>query len=309
MPHRLLHQRLHHQGREGKELAGIAGMKDAGVVLLTDDGSPVGNPRVLRRAMEYARGFDLPFASHAETMELSGNGAMNEGRISYKLGIPGIPPESEEICIDRDIRIARLAGARLHIQHVTTYRGLLIIKRAKEDGCAVTCEVSPHHLIFNEEDITGYDANYKMNPPLRTKADNEGLLQALIDGDFDIIATDHAPHSELEKANDFASAPFGITGLETALPSLYHHFIKPGVFGWDLVVRRYCVEPRKIIGVPPAEIKAGARANFILFDPARQTTFDREFTKSKSTNTPFFNRSLDGMVARVVLDDETLLAR
>jgi dihydroorotase len=298
------------KGRAGEELAAIAGMAAKGAPMLTDDGEPVTDPRLLRRAMEYAKDFGLPCASHCEVKSLSGRGAINEGPASYRLGLPGIPAISEEICLDRDIRIAQYTGAHVHIQHVTTARGMETIRRAKEDGVRVTCEVAPHHLIFNEDHIVDYDTNYKMNPPLRTAEDNARLLQGLIDGVFDVIATDHAPHSENEKRhNDFGSAPFGITGLETAVVSLYHHFIKPGRFGWDLLVRRYSAEPRRLIGIEPVPIAEGLPAEFLVFATGKTTTFSRDFMKSKSLNTPFIDRTLDGQIVTVVRGGDLLLNR
>ena len=296
--------------RAGNEMAAIGEMKETGVVMITDDGSPVENPQLLRRAMEYAREFDLPLASHCETMDLSGTGAMNEGKRSYKLGIPGIPSISEEICIARDIQIAAYTGAHLHVQHVTTARGMEIIRQAKNDGVKVTCEVAPHHLIFNENDIVNYDTYFKMNPPLRTEEDNEKLLEGLIEGVFDVIATDHAPHTEFEKKQqDFEAAPFGITGLETALPSLYHHYIKEGKFGWDLLVKRYAAEPRRILKLDQVSVKEGSKAELVLFDTQATTTFTQEFMKSKSPNTPFLNKELQGSVDLVLSGEEVLLDR
>lgn len=297
------------KGREGKELAAIGAMKAAGAVMITDDGFPVSNPVVLRRAMEYARDFGLIVASHCETMELSGGGCMHEGSVSYSLGLEGIPAISEEICLDRDIRIAQYTGAHVHIQHVTTARGMNTIRRFKEEGVQVTCEVAPHHLIFNHEDVGDYDTAYKMNPPLRTREDNAALLQGLIDGIFDVIATDHAPHTPFEKNNDFASAPFGITGLETALPSLHHYFISQGKFGWNLLVKRYSAEPRRLLGRPPVPVVEGGTAEFVVFDPEAETTFTREFMKSKSVNTPFLDKTLKGRVEFVVRAGELLLKR
>jgi dihydroorotase len=297
------------KGREGKELAAIGAMKAAGIVMITDDGFPVSNPVVLRRAMEYAKNFGLIVASHCETMELSGKGSMHEGSVSYSLGLEGIPAISEEICLDRDIRIAQYTGAHVHIQHVTTARGMNIIRGFKDQGVKVTCEVAPHHLLFNHEDVGDYDTTYKMNPPLRTKEDNAALLKGLIEGVFDVIATDHAPHTAFEKNNDFASAPFGITGLETALPSLYHYFISQGSFGWDLIVKRYSAEPRRILNLPPVPIVEGGNAEFIVFNPTATTTFTQEFMKSKSTNTPFLDKTLNGRVDAVVLKGEVLLNR
>ncbi len=297
------------KGREGKELAGIAGMKAAGAVMLTDDGFPVDNPQVLRRAMEYARDHDLPLASHCEVKELSGKGCMHEGKISYSLGLPGIPNISEEICIARDIRLAEFTGVHLNIQHVTTERGMGTIKRAKDRGIRVTCEIAPHHLMFNHEHIGDYDTHYKMNPPLRTPEDNAALLQGLKDGWFDVIATDHAPHTPFEKNQDFASAPFGITGLETALVSIYDNYIAKDILSWQLIVQRYSAEPRRMLKLPPVPVKEGGVAEFILFNPARTTTFSRDFMKSKSINTPFLDKTLQGMVERVVYRGEELLAR
>ena len=297
------------KGRRGEELAGIAAMKNAGAVLLTDDGFPVDNPQVLRRAMEYARDHDLPLASHCEVKELSGKGSMHEGSVSYSLGLPGIPSISEEICIARDIRLAEFTGTHLNIQHVTTARGMDTIWRAKQRGIRVTCEIAPHHLMFNHEDIGDFDTHYKMNPPLRTKEDNAALLEGLIAGKFDVIATDHAPHTPFEKNQDFASAPFGITGLETALVSLYDRYIAKGIFGWDVIVKHYSAQPRALFKLPTVPICEGGIAEFIVFNPNRSTTFTREFMKSKSLNTPFLDKELQGHIERVIYRGEELLAR
>ena len=296
------------KGRAGQQLADIADMHRQGAVMITDDGDPVADPYLFRRALEYARHFDLLVACHCEVPELSRGGAMNEGARSYKLGIPGIPACSEEISIARDLELARLAGARIHIQHVTTARGLDIIRRAKQDGVRVTCEVSPHHLLLNEDDITDYDTNFKMNPPLRTPADNEALLAGLLDGSIDALATDHAPHTEFEKNLDFASAPFGITGLETALPSLYERLVRPGKLPWDVLVRAFSETPRRILGIEAAGFREGERADFVVFNPEARTRIDVETMASKSRNTPFIGQTLAGAVAEVVLGANLLLA-
>jgi len=299
------------KGRAGEELAAIAGMKQAGVSLLTDDGFPVENPQLLRHAMEYAREFGLFLASHCETASLTAGGAMNEGAVSYSLGLPGIPAISEEICLDRDIRLGQFTGTHIHIQHVTTARGMETIRRFKQDGVRVTCEVSPHHLLFNEEHLRerGYDTNYKMNPPLRTAEDNARLLEGLIEGVFDVIATDHAPHTEFEKHNDFVSAPFGITGLETALPSLFEAFVATGKFGWDVLVKRFSAEPRRLMGRDAIRIAPGQSADFVVFDPAAATVFSRAFMKSRSVNTPFLDREVRGRVVETVYRGKVLLRR
>jgi len=298
------------KGRHGKELAGIDGMRALGVKMLTDDGDTTGDAAVLLRAMQYATEFGMFFASHCEVPELAGPRALNEGVMSYKLGIKGSPACAEEIIIDRDIRLAHAAGAHIHIQHVSSKVGMETIAWWKSRGdVKVTAEVAPHHLLFIDEDIADYDTHYKMNPPLRTRADNEALLQGLIDGVFDLIATDHAPHTPFEKSQDFVSAPNGITGLDTALVSLYHHFIATGKFGWDLVVKRYSAEPRRMMGLDVPTVTEGCRADLLLFDTEKETTFTKEFMKSKSQNTPFLDKTLKGSVDLVVLGDEILLER
>ncbi len=297
------------KGRQGEELAAIAAMKSAGAVMITDDGDPVEDSQVLRRAMEYARDFDIMLASHCEVKSLSGPGAIHEGRHSYKLGLFGTPPISEEICLVRDCQLAQYTGARLHIQHVTTARGMEALRRFKHEGVRVSCEVAPHHLLFIDEDIGDYDTHYKMNPPLRTAEDRARLLEGLKEGVFDCIATDHAPHTDFEKKREFIAAPNGITGLETALPSLHHFFVKEGRFGWDLVVKRYSAEPRRLIGLAPVRIAAGEKAEVVLFDPAATTTFTPDFMQSKSINTPFLDRTLAGRVDMVWAAGRCLLDR
>ena len=298
------------KGRHGKELAAIDGMRALGVVMLTDDGDTTGDPSVLYRAMQYATEFGMFFASHCEVPELAGPRALNDGVMSYRLGIKGSPACAEEIIIDRDIRLAHATGAHIHIQHVSSKLGMETIRWWKQRGdVRVTAEVAPHHLLFCDEDIGDYDTHYKMNPPLRTKADNEALLEGLIEGVFDLIATDHAPHTPFEKSQDFVSAPNGITGLETALVSLHDAFVSTGKFGWDLVVKRYSAEPRRFMGLEAAAIEEGNAADLILFDPAKETTFSAGFMKSKSRNTPFLDKTLKGSVDLVVLGEEILLER
>jgi len=297
------------KGRAGGELSGIDGMRQLGVVMLTDDGDPVANPAVLKNAMEYATPFGMFFASHCEVAELSGPRALNEGKVSYQLGIKGSPACSEEICMDRDIRLANAVGARIHIQHVSSAIGMETIRWWKQMGAQVTAEVSPHHLMFNEEDIGDYDTHYKMNPPLRTGEDNQALLEGLKEGIFDVIATDHAPHSKFEKEQDFVSAPNGITGLDTALVSLHDRFVASGQIGWDLIVKRYSAEPRRMMGLDAVPIEESKPAELIIFDPDGKTTFSREFMRSKSINTPFLDQTLQGRVELVLRGSEILLQR
>lgn len=296
--------------RAGLELASIEGMRQAGVKMLTDDGDTTINPSLLYRAMQYASEFGMFFASHCEVPELAGPRALNDGPVSYKLGIQGSPACAEEIIIDRDIRLAHATGAHIHIQHVSSKLGTETIRWWKSRGdVKVTAEVSPHHLLFTDSHIGNFDTHYKMNPPLRTAEDNAALLEGLLDGTFDLIATDHAPHTPFEKAQDFVSAPNGITGLDTALVSLYHHFILPEKISWSTLIRKYSAEPRRLMSLEVPTITEGQPANLTLFNTNATSTFSPEFMKSKSQNTPFLNRTLNGRVDLVVLGSEILLDR
>ena len=298
------------KGRHGKELAAIDGMRNLGVKMLTDDGDSVDDPAVLYRAMLYTKDMGMFYASHCEVPSLAGPRALTEGPTAFRLGIKGSPPCAEEIIIDRDIRIAHAAGAHIHIQHVSSALGMETIRWWKERGdVKVTAEVAPHHLMFSEDDIGDFDTNYKMNPPLRTKRDNALLLEGLKQGVFDLIATDHAPHTAFEKSQDFVSAPNGITGLETALISLYHYYVRSNEFGWDLVVKRYSAAPRRFMGLDAVSIAVGQPAEFLLFDPEGSTTFTKDYMRSRSQNTPFIDKTLHGSIDLVVKDGVVLLER
>lgn len=284
------------KGREGKELAGFSGMASRGVPLLTDADRAVPCPDVMRRCMEYACDFDLLVASHSDTPALSKAGAVNEGRVSYRFGLPGIPSISQEIAIDRDIHLARLTGARLHLQQVSTACGLASVRRAKEDGARVSCEVSPQHLVLSEEDIQDYNTHFKFSPPLRSVQDTEVLAAGLVDGSIDLIASDHAPHTEFEKSSDFGSAPFGASGLETTVLVLFDRFIRSGLFGWDLLIQRYSAAPRQLIGLEQVVIAEGSAAEFFVFDPAVTTEVTREYLRTKSPVSPFLGETLGGAI-------------
>jgi len=287
--------------REGEKLAGFSGMANRGVVMLTDSDRTVPCPDLLRRCMEYARDFHLVVTSHCDTPALTKAGAVNEGRVSYQLGLPGIPAISQEIVIDRDIRVAQHTGAKLHLQQISTAHALRAISDAKATGTNVTCEVSPFHLLLSEDDIEDYNTAYKLDPPLRLPTDRDALLKGLLDDTVDAIATNHAPHTEFEKAADFASAPFGVAGLETAVLSLYDRFIKNGVFGWDLLIRKYSVAPREIVGQQPVAIQEGEKANFFVFDPEGETKVDARYLKTKSHVSPFLGKALAGAIRETVL--------
>ncbi len=296
--------------REGKEMANILGMLEGGVTMLTDDGDAVPNPMLLLNTMRYAKELGAFFASHCEVPELAGPRALNEGVQSYKLGIVGSPKIAEEICISRDIQIAHAAGAHLHIQHVSSMEGLKIINFWRHEmGANVTCEVSPHHLIFNDQDIADFDTHYKMNPPLRTAEDNAFLVKALKEGSFDLIATDHAPHTVFEKAQNFVDAPNGITGLDSAVICLYDKFISAGEFDWDLIVKRYSVEPRKLMRQDAISVTVGEKANFLIFNEKGSTTFTPDYMQSKAQNTPYLNKTLKGSIDTVVLGEDVLIDR
>ncbi|MCH7225293.1 dihydroorotase [Haloferula sp. A504] len=297
-------------GRQGKELAAIDAMRRLGVKMLTDDGDTTHDPAVLYRAMQYASEFGMFFASHCEVPELAGPRALNDGPVAYQLGIKGSPACAEEIIIDRDIRLAHATGAHIHIQHVSTRLGMETIRWWKSRGdVKVTAEVMPHHLMFTDEDIGDFDTHYKMNPPLRTADDNAGLLEGLKEGVFDLLGTDHAPHTPFEKAQDFSVAPNGITGLETAVVCLFDRFIRNGDFGWDLLVKRYSAEPRRMMGLDPVPVVEGSTAEFLLFDEEAETTFSVDFMRSKARNTPFLDKTLKGRIDLVVFNGEVLLER
>lgn len=287
--------------REGEELAGFSGMASRGVAMLTDSDRSVPCPDLLRRCMEYATDFGLLVTSSCDTPALSKAGALNEGAVSYRLGLPGTPAISQEIAIDRDIRVAQHTGARLHLQQISTANGVRAVAAAKDSGTAVTCEVSPHHLLLSEEAIVDYDTRYKVAPPLRLPVDVEALIEGLLDDTIDAIATNHAPHTEFEKSADFGSAPFGVSGLETAVLALYDGFIARDRFGWDLLIRKYSDAPRAIVGREPVRVAEGEKADFFVFDPGAETAITRDYLRTKSPVTPFLDRTLAGAIRDTVV--------
>lgn len=286
--------------RAGEELAGFSGMVSRGVPMLTDSDRSVPDADLLRRCMEYAKDFDVLVTSACDTPSLTKQGVINEGFTSYRLGLPGIPAISQEIAIERDLALARYTGARLHIQQVSTKHALAAIAAAKEEGVSVTCEVSPHHLILTEKDVGDYDTAMKLNPPLRTETDCEALVAGLKDGTIDAIATDHAPHTRFEKSAEFASAPFGAVGLETAVLAIYDRFIRQGVFGWDVLIERYSSAPRRIVRVDVPSIAEGERAEFFVFDPNGETTITADYLRTKSPVTPFLGKTFAGAIRSTV---------
>lgn len=281
------------QGLEGKRLADIAEMKDAGIVAISDDGRPVMNAGLMRRAFEYAKTFDLPLVQHAEDLDLAEGGAMNEGAVSTRIGIKGQPACAESAMVARDLEIVEWTGARYHIAHVSTARSVALVRDAKRRGLPVTCEVTPHHLALTDEACSHYDTNTKMMPPLRTQADIEALLEGLADGTIDAIATDHAPHSPVEKDVEFECAAPGLLGLETALPIILD-FVRMGTLDDKRAIAALTGGPARTFGMPGGSIAVGAVADICVIDPERPLTITSDGLASKSKNTPFLGQKLAG---------------
>jgi len=280
--------------RKGEQLAPLAELSEAGAVGFTDDGDPVHDAEIMRRAMEYAAMYGRPIIQHAQDMPMTKGGAMNEGFVSTGLGIPGMPPSAEDIVVARDILLAHYTGAQYHVAHLSTAGAAEMVRRAKAEGVRVSCEVTPHHFTLTDEAVRSFDTNTKMNPPLRTKEDVAAVKKALKDGTVDAIASDHAPHSFDEKQVEFQAAPFGIVGLETALGLAITELVNPGVLSLTQLVEKFSTNPRRILHLPDISIKEGEMANFTIFDPVREWVVDPQTFKSKSKNTPFTGRRLTG---------------
>jgi dihydroorotase len=288
------------KGLQGRELTEFADIMKAGAVAFSDDGRPVSDPSVMRLALEYAKGLGGLIISHAEEPGLSLGGALNEGRISTLLGLKGIPSAAEDIAVFRDTCLAGFTGARIHIAHVSTAGAVRIIREAKARGVKVTAETAPHYFSLTEEAVLGYDTNAKMNPPLRTEDDRLAVIEGLKDGTLDVIATDHAPHSRLEKEREFEMAANGIIGLETALP-LALELVRAGVFTPLELLRRMAINPRRILGIKMGGIKAGETADLCVIDPDAVFVVNRENIKSRSLNTPFLGKTLKGRAVLTLL--------
>jgi dihydroorotase len=275
------------RGLGGEELAELAELAEAGCVAFSDDGRCVMNAALYRRAMEYTLPFGTPLISHAEDHQLSRGTSMNEGVVSTELGIAGAPAAAEDIMVARDILLAELTGAHVHIAHLSTAGAVRLVRDAKARGVRVTAEVTPHHLLLTEDAVRTFDANAKMNPPLRSKRDTEVLVEALVDGTIDCIATDHAPHAGSEKEGEFDRAAFGIVGLETAVGLLLDRLVKPGVLPLATLISRLSRDPARLLGLPGGSLAPGAPADLTLLDPAAEWTVDPARFQSRSRNTPF----------------------
>ncbi|NOZ25436.1 MAG: dihydroorotase [Nitrospirae bacterium] len=287
------------KGQKGEELAEMGMMRDAGCVAFSDDGFPVMNSLLMRRALEYSRVFGVPVISHAEDAGLSAGGVMNEGALSVRLGLRGIPAAAEVVMIKRDIELAALTGGRLHIAHVSTAGGVRAVREAKKAGIAVTAETCPHYFTLTEEVVYGYNTNAKVNPPLRTERDVEALKEGLADGTIDVIATDHAPHHMDEKLCEFDKAASGISGLETALP-LCLRLVEEGVLSMRDLVEKTALNPAMITGIERGSLRKGAAADVVLLDPDREFTVDPEGFASMGRNTPFGGWRLRGRPVAVI---------
>ena len=285
----------------GKELAEMGEMKDAGIIAVSDDGRPVPTAGMMRRAMEYARGFDLPVVDHCQDASLSAGGVMHEGRWSLILGLRGMPAAAEEVDAVRDCVLARLTGARVHIAHVSTRGALEAVRQAKNEGLQVSCEVTPHHWTLTDEAVAEYDTNTKMSPPLRSREHVDAILAAMKDGTIDAIATDHAPHHLDEKGLEFDQAPFGITGLETAI-GLAFDLVHRGLIDLEHVVEMCSTNPARIFGLADrGSLRQGAHADITLLDPQFEWVFDVSRSKSKSRNTPFNGRAMQGAAVATIV--------
>ena len=286
----------------GEEIAEMATMKAGGIVAVSDDGKCVQNARLMLSCMKYASNFGLPVIIHPEDYSLAGKGQIHSGKVATKLGLSGIPGLAEEVIIARDIMLAESAGAKLHIAHISTARSIELIKNAKDKGLPVTCEVTPHHLVLNEEANLTFNTNTKMKPPLRSEEDRLACVQALQEGIIDCIATDHSPHADFEKEREFDLAPFGIIGLETAFPVLYKNLVQTEQIDLNRLIEALTIAPAKILNLPGGILAEGKTADLTIIDMEKETLFSAENILSKSKNTPWLNQWFPGRVMCTICD-------
>ena len=287
--------------QKGEQLAPTGSLKRAGVVAITDDGRCVQNNELMRRAVEYARMFDLPVMDHCQDDDLTHNAVMNEGAMSTHLGLRGWPHAAEDIIVARNVILSEYTGAHIHLQHISSKFSVEVIRRAKSRGAKITAEATPHHLALTDAALAGYDTNLKMNPPLRTEADRAEIIAGLRDGTLDCIATDHAPHRPDEKDREFDFAPFGIIGLETALPICLDVLIRQNKFELPHVIDLLTRKPAQILRLPAGTLAPGAAADITLFDPKESWHYDAKAGFSKSSNSPWHGYTLTGRVKTTIV--------
>jgi dihydroorotase len=294
-------------GSKGEALAEISAMKGAGIVAVSDDGKPIATARLMRQVMEYCNSLGLPVIDHCEDPSLFAGGVMREGRQSLKLGLQGIPAQSESICVGRDVEVALLTGARLHIAHMSALASLEYVRAAKKMKLRVTCEVTPHHFTLTDEDVR-YDSSYKMNPPLASRADRDALIAGLADGSVDAIATDHAPHHAASKDVEFDRAPFGITGFETALALGLSELVHPGKLSLMRLVELFTTGPARVLGME-RKIAAGEPGDLTIFSADHAWSYRAADSPSKSRNTPFDGRAFRGAAMATVVAGRVVFQR
>jgi len=294
------------KGSAGEELAAIGSMKKAGAVAISDDGRPVMNARVMRRAMEFARSLGIPVINHCEDLHLSAGGDMHEGAESVRLGLRGIPGCSEDVMVARDILLAEVTGARYHVAHISSRHSVEMVQFAKARGLAVTAEATPHHLALADRDMKPYDSNYKMKPPLRGSCDVTAVLEGIVNGAIDAIATDHAPHPGSEKMQEFESCPFGILGLETAIGVSLKQLVHPGKIGIVRLVELFTMGPARILGLDRGTLAQGAPADVTIFSTEHEWTYDVNKSFSKSRNSPFDGKTFKGGPVATVVAGEVV---
>ena len=275
------------RGSQGEELAAIGSMRQAGAVAISDDGRPVMNAQLMRRAMEFARSFKMPVINHCEDLHLSAGGDMHEGAESVRLGLRGIPGSSEDVMVARDILLAEVTGVRYHVAHISSRHSVEMVAFAKLKGLPVTSEATPHHLTLTDAGMIPYDSNYKMKPPLRSASDVNAVVEGVVNGAIDAIATDHAPHAGSEKMQEFEKCPFGIIGLETALGVALEHLVHSGKINITRLIEMFTVNPARILSIPRGTLAASAPADVTIFSTDRQWTYDVNKSLSKSRNSPF----------------------
>jgi len=289
------------KGSAGEELSAIGAMKAAGAVAISDDGLPVMNARVMRRAMEFARSYNLPIIQHCEDPSLAAGGDMNEGALSVRWGLRGIPAASEDVMVARDLLLAQLTGARYHVAHISTRNAVAMVDYARRQGVAVTCEATPHHFSLADEDMLPYDSNYKMKPPLRSACDRAAVVEGIASGAVTAIATDHAPHPGSEKMQEFERCPFGIIGLETAVGLALERLVHTGKISLNRMVELFTTGPESIMRLGRGTLAPGAPADVTIFSTEMTWTYDVNQSFSRSRNTPFHGRTFrGGPVATIV---------